>query len=104
MNLSQIVSSNIGGIVMNKKERGPAARKPAGPQHKTEVKRLIKSKIKKLESQERKLLLAFAKTQDATDLTESAVNIMCRFLVWLRKNEFLILDAKRMVRLSLEID
>jgi len=89
---------------MNKKERGPAARKPAGPQHKTEVKRLIKSKIKELESQEAKLLLAFVKSQDATELTELAVNVVCRFLVWLRKNDYLLLDAKRMVRLSLEFD
>jgi len=96
--------SNFGGIAMNKKERGPAARKPTGPKHKTEVKRLIKSKIKELESQDGKLLLAFAKTQDATALTEPAVNMVCRFLVWLRKNDFLILDAKRMVKLSLEFD
>ncbi len=92
---------------MNKKERGPAARKPTGPKHKTEVKRLLKSKIKELESQEAKLLLAFAKTQDATDLTEPAINsliMLCRFLRWLRKNDFLILDAKRMVRLRLEFD
>jgi len=89
---------------MNKKERGPTARKPTGPQHKTEVKRLIKSKIKELESQDGKLLLAFAKTQDAAALTEPTVNMMCRFLVWLRKNDFIILDAKRMVKLSLEID
>jgi|GEM_PF-1410669 len=89
---------------MNKKGRGPAARKPTGPQHKTEVKRLIKSKIKELESQEAKLLLAFAKTQYATELTEPTVNMVCRFLVWLRKNDYLLLDAKRMVKLSLEID
>jgi len=88
---------------MNKKERGPTARKPTGPQHKTEVKRLIKSKIKKLESQDEKLLLAFAKTEDAAALTEPTVDVVCRFLVWLRKNEFIILDAKRMVRLRLEI-
>ena len=89
---------------MNKKERGSTARKPTDPQHKTEVKRLIKSKIKELESQDGKLLLAFAKTQDAATLTEPTVNMVCRFLVWLRKNEFIILDAKRMVKLSLEID
>ena len=88
---------------MNKKERGPAAPKPAGPQHKTEVKRLIKSKIKKLESQDRKLLLDFAKTQDAAALTEPTVDMVCRFLVWLRENDYLFLDAKRMVRLKLEI-
>ena len=89
---------------MTKKETGPAARKPTGPQHKTEVKRLIKSKIRELESQDGKLLLAFAKTQDAATLTEPTVNMMCRFFVWLRKNDFLILDAKRMVKLSLEFD
>jgi len=89
---------------MNKKERGSTARKPTDPQHKTEVKRLIKSKIKELESQDGKLLLAFAKTQDAAALTEPTVNMVCRLLVWLRKNEFIILDAKRMVKLRLEID
>ena len=89
---------------MTKKETGPAACKPTGPQQVAEATRLIKSKIKELESQDGKLLLAFAKSQDATELTEPTVNMMCRFLVWLRKNDFLILDAKRMVKLSLEID
>lgn len=90
---------------MNKKERGPAARKPIGPKKKAaKAARILKSKIKELESQEAKLLLAFAKTQDATALTEATVNMVCRFLVWLRKNEFLILDAKRMMKLSLEFD
>ena len=89
---------------MIKKETGPAACKPTGPKQAAEATRRIKSKIKELESQDGKLLLAFAKTQDAAELTEPTVNMMCRFLVWLRKNDFLILDAKRMVKLSLEID
>lgn len=89
---------------MTKKETGPAARKPTGPKQATEVTRLIKSKIKELESQDGKLLLAFAKTQDAATLTEPTINMVCRFLVWLRKNDYLLLDAKRMVKLSLEID
>ena len=88
---------------MNKKERGSTARKPTDPQHKTEVKRLIKSKIKELDSQDGKLLLAFAKSQDAAALTEPTVDMVCRFLVWLRENDCLFLDAKRMVRLKLEI-
>jgi len=89
---------------MTKKETGPAARKPTGPKQAAEATRLIKSKIKELESQDGKLLLAFAKTQAAAALTEPTVNMMCRLLVWLRKNDFLILDAKRMVKLRLEID
>jgi len=89
---------------MTKKKTGPAARKQTGPKQATEAARLIKSKIKELKSQDGKLLLAFAKSQDATALTEPTVNMMCQFLVWLRKNDFLILDAKRMVKLSLEID
>ena len=91
---------------MTKKKTGPAARKPTGPKQAAEATRLIKSKskIKELESQDGKLLLAFAKTQAAAALTEPTVNMMCRFLVWLRKNEFIILDAKRMVKLRLEID
>lgn len=88
---------------MTKKERGPAARKPAGPQHKTEVKRLIKSKIKELESQETQLLFLFVESQEDV-VSELMLDAIWKFMEWLRKNDYIILDAKRMVKLSLEID
>ena len=88
---------------MNKKERGPAARKPAGPQHKTEVKRLIKSKIKELESQETRLLFLFVESHEDV-VSEPMLDAIWKFMEWLRKNDYIILDAKRMVKLSLEID
>ncbi|GAH85789.1 unnamed protein product, partial [marine sediment metagenome] len=58
---------------MIKKETGPAARKPTGPKQAAEATRLIKSKIKELESQDGKLLLAFAKIQDAAAFTEPTI-------------------------------
>lgn len=88
---------------MNKKERGPAARKPTGPKHKTEVKRLIKSKIKELESQETQLLFLFVESQEDV-VSELMLDAIWKFMEWLRKNDYIILDAKRMVKLSLEID
>jgi len=88
---------------MEKKERGPAARKPTGPQHKTEVKRLIKSKIKELESQETQLLFLFVESQEDV-VSELMLDAIWKFMEWLRKNDYIILDAKRMVKLSLEID
>ena len=103
MSLSRSMPSNFGGIAMNKKERGPAARKPAGPQHKTEVKRLIKSKIKELESQETQLLFLFVESQEDV-VSELMLDAIWKFMEWLRKNDYIILDAKRMVKLSLEID
>jgi len=89
--------------VKNKK-KGPEARKQTGPKQAAEATRLLKSKTKELESQEAKLLLAFAETQPAADLTEPTIDMVWRFLVWLRKNDFIILDAKRMVKLSLKLE
>jgi len=84
-------------------KKGPAARKLTGPKHKTEVKRLIKSKIKELESQEAQLLFLFVESQEDV-VSELMLDAIWKFVEWLRKNDYIILDAKRMVKMSLEID
>ncbi|MBA7700627.1 hypothetical protein ES703_109347 [subsurface metagenome] len=88
---------------MTKKKIGPAARKPAGPKQATEATRLIKSKIKELDSQETQLLFLFVESQEDV-VSELMLDAIWKFMEWLRKNDYIILDAKRMVKLSLEID
>ncbi len=90
---------------MTKKETGPAARKPTGPKQAAEATRLIKSKIKikELESQETQLLFLFVESQQDV-ISELMLDAIWKFMEWLRKNDYIILDAKRMVKLSLEID
>ncbi|MBA7714409.1 hypothetical protein ES703_123431 [subsurface metagenome] len=88
---------------MEGKKKGPAARKLTGPKHKTEVKRLLKSKIKELESQETQFLFLFVESQQDV-VSELMLDAIWKFMVWLRKNDYIILDAKKMVRPSLEID
>ena len=89
---------------MTKKKTGPAARKQTGPKQATEAARLIKSKIKELESQEAKLFLKFAESYPPADLKIDAALAVWNFLKFLKKNDYIILYAKRMVRLALEID
>jgi len=100
-----MMPSNLGGITMTKKETGPAARKPTGPKQAAEATRLIKSKIKikELESQETQLLFLFVESQQDV-ISELMLDAIWKFMEWLRKNDYIILDAKRMVKLSLEID
>jgi len=88
---------------MNKKETGPAAVKQTGPKRMTEVKRLFNSKKKELESQETQLLFLFVESQQDV-VSELMLDAIWKFMEWLRKNDYIILDAKRMVKLSLEID
>jgi len=88
---------------MTKKKIGPAAVKQTGPKRMTEVKRLIKSKIKELESQESQMLFLFVESHEDV-VSELMLDAIWKFMVWLRKNDYIILDAKRMVKLSLEID
>jgi len=89
---------------MTRKETGPAAHMPTGPKQATEAARLIKSKIKELESQEAKLFLKFAESYPPADLKIDAALAVWNFLKFLKKNDYIILYAKRMVRLALEID
>jgi len=89
---------------MTKKETGPAARKPTGPKRKAEAKRLFNSKRKELETQEAQLFLKFAESYPPADLKIDAALAVWNFLKFLKKNNYIILDAKRMVKLSLEID
>ena len=84
------------------KEKGLATGKLTSSKQTAKAARILNSKIKKLESHEAKLLLAFAKTQDPADLTEPAVNLVWQFFIWLRKNDYLIVEAKRLVSLSLK--
>ena len=68
-----------------------------------EAKRLFNSKKKELESQEAKLFLKFAETYPPADLKIDAALAVWNFLKFLKDNDYIILDAKGMVRLRLEV-
>lgn len=88
----------------DKKKKGPETRKPADPKRKREAKRLFNSKKRELEMQEAQLFLKFAESYPPTDLKIDAALAVWNFLKFLKDNDYIILDAKRMVKLSLEFD
>ena len=81
------------------KKKGPDARKRSGPKRKAETKRLFNSKQLMMENQE--ILLKFEKDHPAITLDETGA--LVAFVQWLEDNDYIIFDAKRMVRLSLEV-
>jgi len=85
---------------MTKKEKGPAARKQTGPKRMTEIKRQLNAK--KIKSENQEILFKFDK--DHTGITFKDAGAIMTFVQWLEENDYIILDAKRMVKLSLEID
>ena len=87
-----------------RKKKGPDAVKRPSPKRKAEAKRLFNSKKKELETQEAKLFLKFAESYPPADLKIDAALAVWNFLKFLKDNDYIILDAKRMVKLSLEID
>lgn len=87
-----------------RKKKGPETRKPADPKRKREAKRLFNSKRKELETQEAQLFLKFAESYPLADLKIDAALAVWNFLKFLKDNDYIILGAKRMVKLSLEID
>ena len=88
---------------MKDKKKGPETRKPADPKRKAEAKRLFDSKIRELESQEAQLFLKFAESYPPADLKIDAALAVWNFLKFLKDNDYVILDAKRVVRLKLEL-
>ena len=82
------------------KKKGPDAVKRPGPKRKAEAKRLFNSKQLMMENQE--ILLKFE--EDLPGITFNEAGAVVAFVQWLEDNDYIIFDAKRMVRLSLEID
>ncbi|NVM21396.1 MAG: hypothetical protein HWN68_06415 [Desulfobacterales bacterium] len=88
---------------MREKKKGPTARKPTGPKHKDKTKRLLESKGKELEKQEAQLFLKFAESYPPADLKIDVALAVWNFLKFLKDNDYIILDAKRMVKVRLEV-
>ena len=81
------------------KKKGPATRKPNGPKRKAEAKRRLDSKS--ASSKNQYLLLKFDK--DNPGLTFDEAGAILTFVLWLENKDYIILDAKRMVRLEIKI-
>ena len=87
-----------------RKKKGPDAVKRPSPKRTAEAKRLFNSKKKELETQEAQLFLKFAESYPPADLKIDAALAVWNFLKFLKDNGYIILDAKRMVKLALEFD
>lgn len=84
---------------MKDKKKGRAAMKQTRPKRKAEAKRQLNNKAVSSENQE--LLLKFDK--DHTGITFDDDGAILVFIRWLEDNDYIIFDAKRMVRLRLEL-
>ena len=82
------------------KKKGPAARKREGPKRIAEAKRRLNTKS--ANSKNQYLLLKFDK--DHPGLTFDEAGAILSFVLWLENKDYIILDAKRMVRLELNFD
>lgn len=88
---------------MIKKKKGPDAVKQPDPKRMTEIKRLLKSKQKELESQEAQLFLKFAESYPPANLKIDAALAVWNFLIFLKDNDYVIVDAKEWARLRVEV-
>lgn len=78
---------------MKREKKGSAAVKRTDPRHSTEVKRLLKSKQKELESQESKLLFLFVEFHPDI-VSEPMLDAIWSFLKFLKKSGYHIIDGK----------
>lgn len=87
---------------MIKKKKGPATRKPTSPRPKEKSKCPVN--FKQATSKNQYLLLRFDK--DHRDLTFDEAGAILVFVLWLQKNDYIILDIKGdikgMVKLRIE--
>lgn len=86
-----------------RKKKGPDAVKRPSPKRMAEAKHLFNSKKKELEMQEAQLFLKFAESYPPADLKIDAALAVWNFLKFLKDNGCIILDAKRLVRLKIEL-
>lgn len=82
-----------------KKQKGPATNEQAGPKRKDKSKRRLNSKVVGKENQY--LLLKFHK--DHPGLTFDEAGAILSFIGWLEDNDYIILDAKKMIKIKFEI-
>ena len=81
------------------KKKGPMTRKLVDPKRKAKAKRLLDSK--QLLSENQEILLKFDKNQPGMTLDET--DAVLTFVRWLEDKDYIIFDAKRMVRMKLEV-
>ncbi|HDZ28139.1 hypothetical protein LCGC14_1818870 [marine sediment metagenome] len=81
------------------KKKGPMTRKPVDPKRKAKAKRLLDSK--QLLSENQEILLKFDKNHPGMTLDET--DAVLTFVRWLEDKDYIIFDAKRMVRMRLEV-
>lgn len=78
---------------MKDKKKGSAAVKQTDPKRMTEAKRLLDSKIKEIKSQESLLLFLFVENYPKV-LTESMLCMIWKFMEFLKKSGYHIIDGK----------
>jgi len=78
----------------DQRKKGPAADQRTGPKHKARAKRILKDRIKELESPEARLLLKFLEIYPPGDVSLAALELLWGFLKWLRSEKIYIVDAE----------
>ncbi|MBA7616893.1 hypothetical protein ES703_24195 [subsurface metagenome] len=79
---------------MKEKKKGSDAVKQTDPRHSTEIKHLLKSRQKELESQEVKLFMKFVKSYPPARLKIDKALAIWNFLRFLKKIGYYIIDGK----------